>query len=377
MSLISYVTKIHFAENVLEDALEGELELLGITRPLVVSDNGERRRGVLERLVHGMPRWVDATLYETSACRATEEACSEAAALYAEAGADGLIGFGGAAAINLAKAIGLRVSHGGPLRHYAGMEGGRPRIRDVNPPVIAIPTIAGSCSETVGVAVVSLADGPNVSLVSPYLTPRVVICDPTLTLDLPATQTAGAGMDALTHCMETYIATAYNPPADGIARDGLRRAIGHLERAVADGNDLAARREMMAAALNGALASQKGLGGVHAMSHALGGVVAGGLDHGAVNAVLLPYVLAFNAPAVASRYEEIKREFSLPAGVDLADAISRLRERIALPASLREMGVARGDLEQAATLAASDYANRTNPRHADADDYFTLLEAAL
>src|SRR5690606_27621600 len=130
---------------------------------------------------------------------------------------------------------------------------------------------------------------------------------PTLTLDLTAQDVAGSGMDALTHCLETYIASAYNPPADGIARDGIRRAAAHLERAVADMADLAARREMMAAALNGALASQKGLGGVHAMSHALAGLGRGRLDHGAINAVLLPLVLEFNQPAVAHRYDEIKR----------------------------------------------------------------------
>jgi 4-hydroxybutyrate dehydrogenase len=377
MSLISYVTKIHFAENVLEDALEAELEKLGLCRPLIVSDNGLARRNVLDRLLAAVPRPVSATLYETGSCRATEGACKEAANLYLDDEADGLIAFGGAAAFNLAKAVALRVSHSGPLRNYAGTEGGRPRILDVIPPMIAIPTIAGSCSETVGIAVVSLLDGSNVSFVSPFLTPRVVICDPTLTLDLPAGETAAAGMDALTHCLETYIATAYNPPADGIARDGLRRAIAYLERAVADGSDLDARREMMAAALNGALANQKGLGGVHAMSHALGGVVSGALDHGATNAVLLPLVLEFNAPAVSARYEEIKREFRLPARADLADAIMRLRERIALPGRLGEIGVVRSDLARAATLAASDYANRTNPRHAGADDYLSMLQAAL
>ncbi len=377
MSLISYVTKIHFAENVLEDALEAELERLGLCRPLIISDNGMARRNVLDRLLAAVPRPVSATLYESGSCRATEEACSEAASLYLDCEADGLIAFGGAAAFNLTKAVALRVSHDGALRNYAGTEGGRPRILDVIPPMIAIPTIAGSCAETVGIAVVSLRDGSNVSFVSQFLTPRVVICDPTLTLDLPAGDTAATGMDALTHCLETYISAAYNPPADGIARDGLRRALAHLERAVADGSDLDARREMMAAALNGALANQKGLGGVHAMSHALSGVVSGALDHGAANAVLLPLVLEFNAPAVAGRYEDIKREFRLPAKANLPEAIIRLRERIALPARLGDIGVAGGDLPRAATLAAADYANRTNPRHADAHDYLSMLQAAL
>lgn len=376
MSLISYVTKIHFAESVLEDALEAELEILGLRRPLVICDDGPEREAVTGRLGAAIPRGVQSVFFEAPAPCATEEACERAARLHGEWEADGVIGFGGAAAINLAKATALRVSHPGPLRQYGGGIGGLARIRDVLPPVIAIPTIAGSCTETVGVAVLASLDGPNIALISPLLTPKVVICDPTLTLDLPAGATACAGMDALTHCLETYIATAYNPPADGIARDGLRRAARNLERAVEDGSDLEARREMMAAALNGALAHQKGLGGVHAMSHALACLGGGAIAHGAVNGVLLPQVLRFNAPAVAARYEAIKMEFGLPRKADLPDAVMRLRERIALPDSLRSLGVRKADLARAAAYAAADYTNRTNPRHAGKEDYLAMLRAA-
>lgn len=377
MSLISYVNKIHFADNVLEDALEAELELLGLNRPLIVSDNGESRRDVVARLLEAVPRSVSPVLFQSTSCPATEDACIEAARLFLDSEADGIIAFGGTAAMNLAKAVGLAVNHHGPLGLYAGGEGGGKRIRDLIPPVIAVPTTAGSCLETNGVAIVAMRDGSSASFVSPSLTPRVVICDPTLTLDLPAGQTAGAGMDALTHCVETFIGIAYNPPADGIARDGLRRAAAHLERAVADGADLEARREMMAAALNGSLAGQKGLGGVHAMSHALATVARDMLDHGALNAVLLPHVLEFNAPAVSPRYQELKRELGLSSASSLPDAIERLRERVALPGRLSEMGVGRDDLEQAAVFAAADYSNRTNPRHADAGDYLRMLNAAL
>ena len=377
MSLISYVTKIHFAENVLEDALEAELELLGLSRPLVICEDDPARAGAAGRLMNAVPRCVAASFYRCGAGPATEEACRQAAELYAASGADGIVGFGGTTAMNLAKAVGVCVTHEGPLLRHAGAGGGGQRIRDVIPPLIAIPTDAGACAEAIGVAMVATRKGPSIALASPFLVPKVVICDPTLTLDLSAEQVAGAGMDALTHCMETYIARAYNPPADGIARDGIRRAATHLQRAVDDRSDLDARREMMAAALNGALASQKGLGGVHAMSHALAALGRHRLDHGAVNAVLLPLVLDFNAPAVAPRYEEIKRELGLPARTSLAEAMVRLRERIALPGGLGEMGIGESDLERAATLAAADYSNRTNPRHADAEDYLGLLRAAL
>ena len=377
MSLITYVTKIHFAENVLEDALEAELELLGLSRPLVICDDGPERSAVVARLLAAIPRGIAAAFYRGGAGNATEQACADAAEIYAESEADGLIAFGGAAAMNLAKAVGVRVSHAGPLALYAGAGGGGQRIRDVIPPLIAIPSVVGSCAEAIGVATVSRREETGLALSSAYLIPRVVICDPTLTLDLPADRTASSGMDALTHCLETYIATAYNPPADGIARDGIRRATANIERAVADGSDLRARREMMASALNGALAYQKGLGGVHAMSHALAGFGGGVLDHGAVNAVLLPAVLEFNAPAVSQRYEEIRRELGLSPRANLAEEIVRLRERVALPASLEELGVDAGDLERAAALAATDYCNRTNPRHAGAGDYLSMLRAAF
>src|SRR5690606_27365888 len=140
-------------------------------------DGGAERAGVLARLMLAVPRSASPTLFEPAPGVASEADCSEAAALYRECGADGLVGFGGAAAIGLAKAVGLQVSHDGPLRQFAGPEGGRSRIRDALPPFIAVPTMTGSCSEVIGIAVLSMREGPYISLVSPYLTPRVVICD--------------------------------------------------------------------------------------------------------------------------------------------------------------------------------------------------------
>ncbi len=212
---------------------------------------------------------------------------------------------------------------------------------------------------------------------SPYLIPKVAICDPTLTLGLPPALTAGTGMDAVTHCVETYISTAYNPPADGIALDGLRRAAVHIERAVDNGDDLEARREMMAAAMNGALAFQKGLGGVHAISHALGSLSGYRLHHGTLNAVLLPYMLEFNAPAVGHRYAALKQAMDLPACADLPAEIFELNARIGLPSRLGEMGLDCAAIDEAAPLAEKDYTNGTNPRKARAEDYRGIMCAAL
>ena len=228
---------------------------------------------------------------------------------------------------------------------------------------------------TTPVAVITAADGAHVSIESPHLLPRVALCDPSLIYDLPPERMASAAMDIITHCIETFSATAYNPPADGIARDGLRRAFANVDRAVS--GDPHARRELLAAALDGALAAQKGLGAVHAMSHALGSVAGGTLDHGAVNAILLPHVLAYNAPAISDRIAEMRRDAGLRPGADLARAMARLRARIGLPSSLRTLGLDVADLDRAAAAASSDYFNRTNPRLADTDDYRAMLVAAF
>jgi len=377
MALINYLTRIHFADGVLEDALGAEIDGLGMKRPLLVTDQGLVEAGLIERALSALPLSAKATIFDDTPSNPTEAAAKRAAELYHGEACDGLIGFGGGSSLDLAKAVGILVTHGGPLADYAVVEGGIARIKDVLPPMIAIPTTAGTGSEVGRGAVITLDDGRKLGLLSPHLIPKVAICDPTLTLDLPPHLTAGTGMDALTHCVETYIATAYNPPADGIALDGLRRAAASIERAVDKGNDLNARREMMAAAMNGALAFQKGLGGVHAMSHALGGLVGYELHHGTLNAILLPYVLAFNGPAVSHRYGDLADAMGLSRTQDVAEALARLAERLGLPSRLGDLGVDDQAIEQAAPLAEKDHTNGTNPRRATASDYHRLMTQAL
>jgi 4-hydroxybutyrate dehydrogenase len=376
MSLINYLTKIHFADHVLEEALAAEIEALGVSRVMIVTDGGIAASGLLDRLTAGLPPAIDYTIFAATSGRPNEVACHAAANAYVAEDCDALIGFGGGSPIDLAKAVALRATHEGALCQYAAHEGGITRIRDILPPIIAIPTTAGTGSEVVGAAAIMPEDGPAFVLRSPYLVPKVAICDPTLTLDLPPHLTAGTGMDALTHCIETYISTAYNPPADGIALDGLGRVAANIERAVAHGRDLDARREMMAAALNGALALQKGLGGVHAISNGLGALSGYDLHHGTLNAVLLPHVLEFNAPAVSPRYGAIKASAGMAADADLADGLRRLRERLGLPSRLSQMGVDKAAISLAASLAERDHANRTNPRRAHAADYLRIMQAA-
>jgi hypothetical protein len=377
MSLITYVTRVHFADGVVDEALAAELDDLGIRRPLIITDQGVVQAGLLDRLEDAMPATATPLLFADSPPWPCESAAERIAGLYRAQRCDGLIALGGGTTIDLAKVAALLVSHGGPLAASATGGGRLGPIRDVLPPIIAIPTTAGSGAEVIRGTGVVLANGQKLELRSPYLIPKVAICDPTLTLSLPPALTAGTGMDALTHCIETFVATAYNPPADGIALDGIARAALHLERAVHDGRDLTARREMMAAALDGALAVQKGLGGVHAMSHALGALEGYQLHHGTLNAILLPYMLEFNAPAVGERYAAIKRAMGLRPRADLPDELVRLNRRLGLPGSLGELGVDPRAIERAAPQAERDPASRTNPRRTRREDYLALMRAAL
>lgn len=377
MSLISYVNKIHFADGILEDGVRTEISVLEIGRPLVVTDRGVAGAGLLERLLDALPRHCRPIIFDATRANPGEEDAAAAGDAFVDANCDGIVGFGGGSVLDLAKIVGLRVTHSGPLENYAAAEGGISRIKSPLPPIIAIPTTAGTGSEVGRGASIVLGTRRKLGFFSPDLVPRVALCDPTLTIALPPLLTAGTGMNAIAQCIETYLATAYNPPADGIALDGLRRAAGYIERAVVRGGDIEARREMMAAAMNGALAIQKGLGAVHAMSEALGGLGECSLHHGTLSAILLPHVLDYNAPAVGHRYGAIKQAMGFDEDCDLGGEITRLNDRIGIPRCLSEIGIDRADIDAAAPLAEADCASGTNPRRASAMDYHDIMCAAL
>ena len=186
--------------------------------------------------------------------------------------------------------------------------------------------------------------------------------------------TAATGMDAVAHCIETFLAPAVNPPAEAIAIDGLKRAAAHIERATSEGHDREARWNMMMAATEGALAFQKGLGAVHALSHPLGALPDLKLHHGTLNAVLLPAVLRFNRPNVGDKLERVSQAMALATGADVPTAVADLNRRLGLPAGLEAMGVPREALREIAQSAPKDHCHATNPRPASVRDYLTILE---
>ena len=288
-----------------------------------------------------------------------------------------MIALGGGSPMDLAKGVALLATHEGPLSQYMLVLGGLARITPAVAPVICIPTTAGTGSEVGRGALITLMDGRKMALISPHLIPKRAICDPELTYGLPPVLTAATGMDALTHCIETFISPRFNPTAEAIALDGLGRAMRHIERATQDGSDKAARREMVIAALHGGMTFQKGLGAVHALSHPLGAIKEPALHHGMLNAVLLPHVLAFNAGHVGEKYDVLRRVMGLEPDADLPQAVHDLVGRLKLPQRLGAMGLSREALAPIPAGAVADHAAATNPRQAGEADYRALLDAAF
>jgi 4-hydroxybutyrate dehydrogenase len=381
MALINYITTIQFGYGVLA-TLPSECARLGISRPLVVTDKGIRAAGlfdVLTKALEGLP----VTVFDATPPNPNEAAVREGAKLFVAGRCDGVVAFGGGSSMDLSKGVALMATHPGNLRQYAAIEGGGPRITAAVAPVIAIPTTAGTGSEVGRGAVLILDDGRKVGILSPHLVPKAAICDPELTLGLPRTLTAATGMDAIAHCIETFLAPAFNPPADGIALDGLERAWAHLRTAVEHPGDRAARLNMMSASMQGALAFQKGLGCVHSLSHSLGGLNPG-LHHGTLNAIFLPAVIEFNASAESvvaeRRMERLARAMGL-ASTDhparaIAEAIRTMNKDVGLPDGLGAVGVDSASHPAIVRGALADHCHKTNPRLASEEDYFELLRTS-
>lgn len=378
MAFINYVTQIQFDFGAVR-LLRQECERVGITRPLIVTDQGVKAAGVLQKALDGLGDMPHAVFDQTPS-NPTEAAVRAAAAIYQEQRCDGLIAVGGGSAIDCAKGVAIAATHEGSLSHYATIEGGSPRITERVAPLIAVPTTSGTGSEVARGAIIIVDDHRKLGFHSWHLVPRAAICDPELTYGLPAMLTAATGMDAIAHCMETFMAAAFNPPADGIALDGLTRGWAHIERATRNGQDAEARRQLMSASMQGAMAFQKGLGCVHSLSHSLGGVNPR-LHHGTLNAMFLPAVVRFNAEAESVRAEQrlqrMAHAMGLASGSDIPEAIRDMNARLGLPTGLAAMGVERAQFAAVIGGALKDHCHGTNPRLASADDYEQMLATSL
>jgi len=364
--------------------LPAQVERLGMRRPLVVTDPGVVKAGIAARVHELLARaGLRFSRFEDVNPNPTDRDAAAGLAAFRAGGCDGLVAIGGGSSLDAAKLVQVLTTHEPPLSRYDDAAGGDRFLKDDMPPLIAIPTTAGTGSEVGRSGVATLPDtGRKTVIFSPFLMPKAAICDPELTVNLPPHLTAATGMDAFTHCLEAYVASGFHPLGDAVAIDGIRRVARSLPVAFRAPADLAARTDMMIAAMQGAMAFQKGLGASHALAHALTPI--SGLHHGLANAVVLPAVMEFNRAAATARLARVAEAMGEPGRGDdaslAAAAIARVRELTAelrLPPRLRDAGVREDDLPRIARQAFGDASHQTNPRPCGEADLLAIARAAF
>ncbi len=374
---LNYFNRPYFENGAIKKISE-VLEAHEIKNPLICSDPGLSSIGMTDKIRNLISNEFSLSFYEETPANPTEKAVIEALKIYKDNECDGVVGFGGGSSMDLAKAVALMANHDGDLINYSVNEGGYGKITETVP-MIAIPTTSGTGSEVSVGSLIVMNDGRKLIFASPYLMPNAAICDPELTIGLPPILTAGAGMDALTHCIEAILSPINDPPAEAVGIDGIEKIIKEdsLIRSFKDGQDKEARWNMMMASTEGAMAFSKGLGAVHSMSHAAGANQELRLHHGTLNAVILPSVLRFNRNYVGDKYSRILRAMGKNQSSDLANEIEKLNEKIGVPGSLAEMGVTEDMIPELIAHAMTDPSNITTPRVPDLDEWEKLFLEAI
>ncbi len=351
--------------------LPDELERLKITRPLFVTDRNLMALGVFDQACAGAPDRAR-TVFADTPENPTVAAVERCAALFRDAECNGLVAVGGGSVIDCAKAAALLGTHPGPLSDYLGKP---ERIVAPPAPLIAIPTTAGTGSEVSrGCGIHPDATTVAMGINHPLMVPPAAICDPELTLKLPARLTVGTGLDALSHCVEGFLATPENPLVDAIALDGARRLVRHIERAAQNGDDREARYQVMMAAAQGGVGIYKGLGPAHAIANTCGDR---GLHHGLLTAIALPAVLRLYETKGVEKLGALAEAIGAAHGGGVADAIAALNAGLGVPATIRDLGYGDADIEAVAREAAESFFNRASPYRPTLQEYRALVERLL
>ena len=371
----AFPTTIHFGAGARKLVAAHLLEQ-GVKRPLIVTDRALAQLPVLGEFRSHLGG-LDAGVFDGVFGNPTASQVMAGAAAYKAHGADAVIGFGGGAALDVAKVVALMAVHEGDVIEYVW---DHPKVRPIVhelPYFVALPTTSGTGSE-VGRSSVVAENDTHVkrAVFSPKLLAKAVFADPELTLALPAPVTAATGMDALTHNIESYLSPAYHPLCDGIALEGLRVGARALATAVREPGHLQARADMMMSSMMGAIAFQKDLGSVHACAHALGAV--NDLHHGLANALMIDTVLAWNHEAVPAKFDELAHAAGVAGGgAAFVPWLKRLKAEIGITGGLAARGVKPEHLPRLVALAEADFAGQTNPIKATAADYERLFLKAM
>ncbi len=378
----NYPTTVRFGAGRISE-LPDALAAAGIRRPLFVTDPGLAKLPVVASTLRLLDdAKIPYGVFSDVKPNPVEANLTAGIAVYKKGKHDGVIAFGGGSGLDLGKLIAFQAGQTRPVWDFEDVGDWWTRANsDAIAPIVAVPTTAGTGSEVGRAGVITNEETHTKKVIfHPKLLPAIVIADPELTVGMPPFITAGTGMDALAHCLEAYCAPGYHPMADGIALEGMRLVFENLPKAFADGKDLTARAHMMSAAAMGATAFQKGLGAIHALSHPVGALY--DTHHGMTNAVFMPYVLAFNRPAVEERLTRAAAYLGISGGFDgFAAAVILLRKQLNVPHTLAaflknvEMDDERKGL--IADMAIVDPTAGGNPVELTRDAVLELLEDSL
>lgn len=374
----NYPTPIRFGAGRINEIVDA-CSAVGISKPLLVTDHGLKALPItvatLELLDAGD---LGRSIFAEVDMNPTGQNVEAGLAVYRDGGHDGVIAFGGGSALDLGKALAFMSGQSRPLWDFEDVDDWWARAdADGIDPIIAVPTTAGTGSEVGRASVITNADTHEKKIIfHPKILPSLVICDPELTMGMPAAITAGTGMDAFAHCLEAFCSPHYHPMSQGIALEGMRLVNEYLPRAYEDGTDLEARAHMMSAAAMGATAFQKGLGAIHALSHPIGALF--NTHHGTTNAVVMQAVLEFNRSAIESRLSRAADYLHIAGGFEGFHArVGELNRLLQIPENLTDLGVVNPDLDALTQSALADPSTSGNPIVMNVVNTRCLLEACL
>ena len=374
----SYPTAIRFGAGRIGEIADA-CAVAGMKKPLLVTDKMLASLPITTATLDLMEAaGLGRGLFSEVDPNPTEGNVNDGIAAYRAGGHDGVIAFGGGSGLDLGKVIAFMVGQTRPLWNFEDIGDWWTRAdADAIAPIIAVPTTAGTGSEVGRASVITNSQTHEKKIIfHPKILPTVVIADPELTVGMPGFVTAGTGMDALSHCLEAYCSPHYHPMSQGIALEGMRLVKDNLLIAFQDGSNLAARGEMMSAAMMGATAFQKGLGAMHALAHPLGAVH--NTHHGTTNAVVMQAVLRFNRPAIEDKIEMAARYMGIEGGFDgFHDFVGMMNRTLGIPENLAALGVHDPDIDSLVASALADPSVGGNPVEMTADNTRALLESCL